>query len=417
MTSVLERLLGSLIRVGSLEVQTASGAPFMVGDGSGPPLAIRFNTRTAELRFLRDPEMELGDLYMDGALSIVRGDLRDVLDLGLRNTATLESSRWMRLINRARLFLRRVQQNNTQLRAKANVSHHYDMDDRLYALFLDADRQYSCAYFENARNTLDDAQLAKKRHIAAKLLVEPGHSVLDVGCGWGGMGLYLAGNCGARVMGVTLSTEQLGVAQARARAQNLGDRADFRLRDYRETQGRFDRIVSVGMFEHVGVGFFDAYFAKIAELLADDGVALIHTITRTDGPGVTNPWITKHIFPGGYIPALSEVLPSIERAGLIATDIEVLQLHYAETLKAWRERFMARRAEAAAIYDERFCRMWEFYLTASEACFRLGQNVNCQFQLAKKVGVVPMTRNYIAERERALRLRDASSADLRMAGE
>ena len=415
MTSMLQGLLNGLIRTGSLDVESASGPAFRVGDGSGPPLAIRFRTKTAERRFLRDPELEFGELYMDGEMVVTRGALLDVMQLGLRNTATLEGSRWMRLINRARVTLRRMHQNNTLLRAKANVAHHYDIDDRLYTLFLDEDRQYSCAYFEDAQLGLEDAPLAKKRHIAAKLLVEPGHSALDIGCGWGGMGLYLATHCGAQVTGVTLSSEQLSVAQARAR--HLGGRAEFRLQDYRETRGRFDRIVSVGMFEHVGVGFFDDYFARIAELLADDGVALIHTITRTDGPGVTNPWITKHIFPGGYIPAMSEVLPSIERAGLIATDIEVLQLHYAETLKAWRERFMARRAEAAAIYDERFCRMWEFYLTSSEACFRLGQHVNCQFQLAKKVGVAPMTRNYIAERESALRALESRGPNLRMAGE
>ena len=417
MARMLELCLTALIRDGDLEVETASGASFKVGNGIGPPLAIRFKTRAAELRFIRDPELAMGELYMDGALAITKGELLDVLKLGLRNTATLEGSRWLQLLTGARVALRRIQQNNTLLRARANIAHHYDIDDRLYALFLDPDRQYSCAYFEDPSHSLEEAQLAKKRHIAAKLLIEPGHSALDIGCGWGGMGLYLAAHCGARVTGVTLSAEQLGVAQARAKAQNLGRQTDFRLQDYRETQGRFDRIVSVGMFEHVGVGFFDAYFRKIADLLAQDGVALVHTITRTDGPGVTNPWITKHIFPGGYIPAMSEALPAIERAGLIVTDIEILQLHYAQTLKAWRERFMARRTEAAALYDERFCRMWEFYLAGSEACFRLGQHVNCQFQLAKKVGVVPMTRSYIAAREQALRLSENTSQDLRMAGE
>ena len=417
MARMLELCLTALIRDGDLEVEPASGAPFKVGNGNGPPLAIRFKTRAAERRFIRDPELAMGELYMDGALAIARGELLDVLKLGLRNTATLEGSRWLRLLTGARVARRRIQQNNTLLRARANVAHHYDIDDRLYALFLDPDRQYSCAYFEDPSHSLEEAQLAKKRHIAAKLLIEPGHSALDIGCGWGGMGLYLAAHCGARVTGVTLSAEQLGVAQARAAAQNLGAQAEFRLQDYRETKGRFDRIVSVGMFEHVGVGFFDAYFRKIADLLADDGVALVHTITRTDGPGVTNPWITKHIFPGGYIPAMSEALPAIERAGLIVTDIEILQLHYAQTLKAWRERFMARRAQAAALYDERFCRMWEFYLAGSEACFRLGQHVNCQFQLAKKVGVAPMTRSYIAVREAALRSRDGAGGDLRMAGE
>ena len=417
MARMLELCLTALIRDGDLEVETASGTSFKVGNGIGPPLAIRFKTRAAELRFIRDPELAMGELYMDGALAITKGALLDVLKLGLRNTATLEGSRWLQMLNGTRLLLRRIQQNNTLLRARANIAHHYDIDDRLYALFLDADRQYSCAYFEDPSHSLEEAQLAKKRHIAAKLLIEPGHSALDIGCGWGGMGLYLASHCSAQVTGVTLSAEQLGVAQARAKAQNLGRQTDFRLQDYRETQGRFDRIVSVGMFEHVGVGFFDAYFRKIADLLAQDGVALVHTITRTDGPGVTNPWITKHIFPGGDIPAMSEALPAIERAGLIVTDIEILQLHYAETLKAWRERFMARRAEAAALYDERFCRMWEFYLAGSEACFRLGQHVNCQFQLAKKVGVVPMTRSYIAAREQALRSKDSASQELRLAGE
>lgn len=417
MARMLKLCLAALIRHGDLDVACASGASFRVGDGSGPPLAISFKTRAAELRFIRDPELALGELYMDGQLIITKGALLDVLKLGLRNTATLEGSRWLQLLNGTRVALRRIQQNNTLLRARANIAHHSDIDDRLYALFLDADRQYSCAYFEDPSHSLEEAQLAKKRHIAAKLLMEPGHSALDIGCGWGGMGLYLAAHCGAQVTGVTLSSEQLSVAQARAKAQNLVAQAQFFLQDYRETKGRFDRIVSVGMFEHVGVGFFDAYFRKIADLLADDGVALVHTITRTDGPGVTNPWITKHIFPGGYIPAMSEALPAIERAGLIVTDIEILQLHYAETLKAWRERFMARRAEAAALYDERFCRMWEFYLAGSEACFRLGQHVNCQFQLAKKVGVVPMTRNYIAAREQALRSRDSASQELRLAGE
>ena len=416
MARMLELCLTALIRDGDLEVETASGPMFKVGNASGPPLGIRFKTRAAELRFIGDPELALGELYMDGALVITKGELLDVLKLGLRNTATLEGSRWLQLLNGARVALRRIQQNNTLLRARANIAHHYDIDDRLYALFLDADRQYSCAYFEDPGNSLEEAQLAKKRHIAAKLLIEPGHSALDIGCGWGGMGLYMAAHCGARVTGVTLSAEQLGVAQARARAQNLSAQAAFQLQDYRESSGRFDRIVSVGMFEHVGVGFFDTYFRKIAELLAEDGVALVHTITRTDGPGVTNPWITRHIFPGGYIPAMSEALPAIERAGLIVTDIEILQLHYAQTLKAWRERFMGRRDEAATLYDERFCRMWEFYLAGSEACFRLGQNVNCQFQLAKKVGVAPMTRSYIAVREAALRLSESAAQDLRMAG-
>ena len=422
MGRMLERFLGRLIQTGQLEVETADGTSFTVGDGSGPPLAVRFHDPAAERRFLRDPELAFGELFMDGTISFPRSDLVDVLTLGLRNITTLDGPRWLRVLNRTRLVLRRIHQNNGLLRSRSNVAHHYDIDRHIYELFLDADRQYSCAYFETPDISLEEAQTAKKRHIAAKLLVEPGHRVLDIGCGWGGMGLYLARHCKARVEGITLSAEQLAVARSRIREQNLDGRVDFHLQDYREARGRFDRIVSVGLFEHVGVGYFDDYFRKVADLLSEDGVALIHTIGRTDGPGATNPWIARYIFPGGYIPAMSEVLSAVERSGLIVTDVEILQLHYAETLKAWRERFLARRADAAQLYDERFCRMWEFYLAGSEAGFRLGQQVNFQFQLARKVGVVPMTRSYIDEREARLRQRDGTQAArpqdaLRMAGE
>ena len=255
-------------------------------------------------------------------------------------------------------------------RARSNVAHHYDLDRRLYSLFLDADRQYSCAYFEQPEQSLDDAQLAKKRHLAAKLLVEPGARVLDIGSGWGGLGLYLAEMCGARVTGITLSEEQFALSRQRAEEKGLGGQVEFRLQDYRDIDERFDRIVSVGMFEHVGVGFYDMYFPKCAKMLADDGMMLLHSIGRSEGPGITNPWIAKYIFPGGYIPALSEVLPAVERAGLLVTDIEILRLHYAETLKHWRERFLAHREDCRRLYDARFVRMWEFYLAASEMTFR-----------------------------------------------
>ncbi len=288
-------------------------------------------------------------------------------------------------------------------RSKNNVARHYDLDGRLYSLFLDADKQYSCAYFETPDATLDDAQLAKKRHLAAKLLIERGDRVLDIGSGWGGLGLYLAEMTGANVTGVTLSTEQLQVSNARAAEKNLTRSAKFLLEDYRDIPGPFDRIVSVGMFEHVGVDFYETYFRRCAELLTDDGVMVLHSIGRSDGPDVTNPWIAKYIFPGGYIPALSEVIPAIERAGLLVCDIEILRLHYAETLKAWRERFMARREEAVRLYDERFARMWEFYLASSEMSFRKQNLMNFQIQLTKRQGVVPMTRDYIAREEAKLR--------------
>jgi len=314
--------------------------------------------------------------------------------------------------------LRRWQQFNPPTRSKRNVASHYDLDRRLYSLFLDDDKQYSCAYFETPESTLDDAQLAKKRHLAAKLVLQPEQRVLDIGCGWGGLGLYLAETAGARVTGITLSEEQFQIANTRAEEKNLTERARFVLQDYRNTPGHFDRIVSVGMFEHVGVDYYDAFFKRCAELLDDDGVMVLHSIGRSEGPGITNPWVAKYIFPGGYIPALSEVLPAIERAGLLVNDIEILRLHYAETLKAWRERFMARRDEAERMYDERFVRMWEFYLAASEMSFRKQNSMVFQIQISKRQGIVPITRDYIAREEQRLRAAEGQQLPkLRIAGE
>jgi cyclopropane-fatty-acyl-phospholipid synthase len=298
------------------------------------------------------------------------------------------------------------------------VAHHYDLDGQLYALFLDADRQYSCAYFETPDQSLDDAQLAKKRHLAAKLLIAPGQRVLDIGSGWGGLALYLAETAGGRVTGITLSQEQLALARVRAAERGLSGTAEFRLQDYRDVPDKFDRIVSVGMFEHVGVGFYEAFFRKCAALMEEDGVMVLHSIGRSEGPNVTNPWIAKYIFPGGYIPALSEVLPAIERAGLLTTDIEILRLHYAETLKAWRERFLAHREAVERLYDARFVRMWEFYLAASEMAFREQDMMVFQVQLTKRQGVVPTTRDYIARETQRLRaLEGGKPPSLRLAGE
>jgi cyclopropane-fatty-acyl-phospholipid synthase len=285
-------------------------------------------------------------------------------------------------------------------RAQANAAHHYDLSDTLYDLFLDADRQYSCAYFTHPHDDLEHAQQDKKRHLAAKLLLEPGVRVLDIGSGWGGLGLYLAEAGAAQVVGITLSKEQLKVSRDRARRAGLDDRVRFELCDYRAVRGTFDRIVSVGMFEHVGVRHFSEFFAAVRDRLTDDGVAVLHSIGRADGPGVTNPWIRKYIFPGGYAPALSEVLPSVERLGLWVTDIEILRLHYAETLRLWRRRFQAKRARIAKLYDERFCRMWEWYLIASELAFRRMGHMVFQLQLAKRQDAVPLTRDYVTDWER-----------------
>jgi cyclopropane-fatty-acyl-phospholipid synthase len=408
MNRLLRSFLTSFIVRGDLIVRSASGALFRCGDGQGPRVKIAFRDAASEMRLLRDPTLAFGELYMDEGVVIEEGALVQALELALANLDPAHASTWIRTLDRLRFALRRLHQRNDTRRARDNVAHHYDLGNDLYELFLDSDMQYSCAYFEHPQQGLDDAQTAKKRHIAAKLLVQPGHDVLDIGSGWGGLAIYLAEICGARATGVTLSTEQIERARTRAAAASAAPRIAFRLEDYRDTQGAFDRIVSIGMLEHVGAPNFDAYFARIADLLKRDGAALIHTIGRADGPGVTNAWITKHIFPGGYIPALSELASAIERSGLLIADIEVLRLHYAETLKAWRERFLARRAEAAAMYDERFCRMWEFYLAACEASFRLGQQVVYQFLLTHTVDALPITRDYIAQDEARLRKLEAA---------
>jgi cyclopropane-fatty-acyl-phospholipid synthase len=399
MDRLLRYFLQQFIRRGAMNFTTASGAKFSCGDGTGQPVSVRFLTTDAERRVLLNPELALGEVFMEGTFVVESGTIAEALAILMDQPDILP--RWAKLQWWLRYLVRHVRQFNPRGRSKDNVAHHYDLDGRLYSLFLDADKQYSCAYFETPDATLDDAQLAKKRHLAAKLLIERGNRVLDIGCGWGGLSLYLAEMSGANVSGITLSTEQLQVASARAAEKNLT--AKFFLEDYRDVTGPFDRIVSVGMFEHVGVDFYETFFRRCAELLTDDGVMLLHSIGRSEGPDATNPWIAKYIFPGGYIPALSEVMPAIERAGLLVCDTEILRLHYAETLKAWRQRFMARREEAVQLYDERFARMWEFYLACSEMSFRKQNMMNFQIQLTKRQGVVPMTRDYIGREEAKLR--------------
>jgi cyclopropane-fatty-acyl-phospholipid synthase len=401
MDRLLRYFLQKFIQRGAITFTTAGGEKFTCGDGTGRHIFVRFLTTDAERRVLRNPELALGEIYMEGSLIVENGSIADALAILMDQPQAVPN--WARPQWWLRYMARHVRQLNLRGRARENVAHHYDLDGRLYSLFLDSDKQYSCAYFEHPDIALDDAQLAKKRHIAAKLLVRPDDRVLDIGSGWGGLGLYLAETTGANVTGITLSTEQLQASNARAAERNLSGSARFLLKDYRDIPGPFERIVSVGMFEHVGVDFYDTYFKRCAELLTDDGVMLLHSIGRSEGPDATNPWIAKYIFPGGYIPALSEVLPSIERSGLLVCDIEILRLHYAETLKAWRERFMARREEAIQLYDERFARMWEFYLASSEMAFRKQNLMNIQIQLTKRQGIVPMTRDYITREEAKLR--------------
>ncbi len=401
---LLDQVFGRLITAGYLQVVDANGKTRRYeGAEDGPHLTIRLHDRRLHTRVFLNPELAVGEAYMNGTLTVEDGSIYDFLVLAAMNIeragGTLHPfANFVKGIDKR---LRRFYQRNSQLWARKNVAHHYDLSGELYDLFLDEDRQYSCAYFPTGDEDLETAQKLKKQHIAAKLLLEPGQKVLDIGCGWGGMGLYLAGECDADVKGVTLSEEQLKRARARAEAAGLSDKAKFDLQDYRKVEGRFDRIVSVGMFEHVGVGYYRTYFRKIRELLTDDGVALVHTIGRFDPPGTTNPWIRKYIFPGGYIPALSEVMKAIELEGLWVTDVEVLRLHYAMTLRHWRNRFDSNREKAAEIYDETFCRMWEFYLAGSEISFRFLGNNNFQIQLARKQDAVPLTRDYITDWERS----------------
>jgi cyclopropane-fatty-acyl-phospholipid synthase len=397
---LLRRLLQRIIHKGTLTVIGPNGRSYVVGHGA-PSIAVRVVDPAAIPRLLLNPDLAIGEAYMDGALTVEGGDVYDFLDLCFANLGW-GSGQGLRGVRASiKRVIRRITKHNPIPVARANVAHHYDLSDRLYELFLDADRQYSCAYFISRDDTLECAQEQKKRHLAAKLLLRPGQRVLDIGSGWGGLALYLARVADVDVTGVTLSTEQLEYSQRRANESRLGGDVRFVMKDYRQEDGRYDRIVSVGMFEHVGVGHYREYFEKIKDLLEDDGVALVHTIGRADPPGAANAWIDKYIFPGAYVPALSEILPAVEQAGLYVTDIEVLRLHYAETLKAWRQRFNANRKRVADVYDERFCRMWEFYLAGCEAGFRHGGLVNFQIQLSKRVDTVPLIRDYVFDWERS----------------
>lgn len=398
---LLARLLRNLTRIGRLTAIDAAGRSHVFAGQPGPEATIRFHDATAEWLLFVNPRLYLGELYMDGRITVEKGELYDFLDWAGQNLQRIEQERryfratppWFAKV------VRHIQQYNPIVRARRNVAHHYDLSDTLYDLFLDSDRQYSCAYFTSDNDTLEAAQDNKKRHIAAKLLLKPGVRVLDIGSGWGGLGIYLAKVGAGEVVGVTLSEEQHKVSNERAAKEGLAARAQFFLRDYRQQEGRFDRVVSIGMFEHVGVVHYDQFFAKLHDLLTDDGVALLHSIGRSDGPGVTNPWLRKYVFPGAYAPALSEVLPAVERAGLWVTDIEILRLHYADTLREWRLRFARRRDRIKALYDERFCRMWEFYLAGCEMAFRYEAQMVFQMQLAKRVDTVPLTRDYIHQWE------------------
>ncbi|AHE52530.1 SAM-dependent methyltransferase [Sphingomonas sanxanigenens] len=402
-------LLRTLIRKGQLTVIDAAGRThrFVGSPADGPPVTIRFTDHATPRRAALNPALALGEAWMDGRMLIEAGDIRQFLDLIGRNTHwddddAVRLNVWRPWRSSAGPFAAW----NWQRRSRRNVAHHYDLSDRLYALFLDADWQYSCGYFPRPNMTLDEAQAAKRAHIAAKLDLRAGQRVLDIGCGWGGLALYLNRVAGVDVLGITLSEEQLKAARARAAAAGVGDRVRFELCDYRDVQGRFDRIVSVGMFEHVGPPFYQLFFETCRSLLIDDGVMLLHTIGRSDGPAPTDRWLARYIFPGGYIPALSQIAPAAERARLWVTDVEVLRLHYALTLDHWYDRVAAVRAEIVALYDERFFRMWQFYLAGATNAFRHDAHVNFQIQFTRRREALPLVRDYMGAAEQQLAERE-----------
>lgn len=412
--------LRRLIRTGSLEVIGPDGQRELFGtEGAEPSVAVRISERRLLWPLLFHPSLHVGQAYMDGTLRIEKGTLADLLAILLQDsTDWYRRSLWADMLRRIdqALYLQAVL--NWIARSRRNVEYHYDLSQALYDAFLDADKQYSCAYFRSPHDTLDEAQLHKKQHLASKLLIRPGQRILDIGSGWGGLALYLAQHFDVEVVGLTLSREQHALSTRRAAEMGLARKVRFKLLDYREEDDRYDRIVSVGMFEHVGLPHYHTFFAKMRDLLADDGVALLHTIGRQGRPAPINAWLRRNIFPGAYLPSLSQLAPRLERLGYWLTDFENLRLHYASTLKAWNERFQKNRSHIAELYDERFCRMWEFYLQSAEAGFRYSGLSVFQLQLAKRIDVVPLTRDYMFDTERRLmRLDDGEAEVPRLAGE
>ena len=397
---LFQKLLQKVVKNGNLRIIDAAGKAHDCGDGSGSRCTMRIHRRFLEYKLVLNPPLYLGEAYMDGEVDLTEGTLRDFIELLARNYHHLENNRLVKFGFALGGHVRRLKQYNPVGKAQQNVAHHYDLSGQLYDLFLDADRQYSCAYFRSGEESLEQAQSDKKLHLAAKLLFDrPDMKLLDIGSGWGGLGLYLAQAGDCEVTGVTLSTEQHKVSQERAKKAGMDDRVQFHLRDYREDANKYDRIVSVGMFEHVGKKNYREYFDKVKDLLTDDGVFVLHSVGRVNEPGPVNPFIRKYIFPGTDVPTLGEVLPVIEDAMLIVTDVEVLRLHYAETLRIWEERFQANRDKGRDLYDERFCRMWEAYLIGCEMGFRYQGLMVFQIQIAKDINAVPLTRDYIYEWE------------------
>ena len=409
---LLSTMLASFIKSGSLTVIDADGRSHVFGGAQStgsPNVIMKLTDPTLYRKLFFNPELHAGEAYMDGRMSFPGSSLRDFLTLFSLNRRALKSFPMQRLLQGASRAMKRFQQANPVGRAQANVAHHYDLGNDFYKLFLDEGLFYSCAYFRDEAETLEAAQINKCRLIAAKLCLQHGMRVLDIGSGWGGLAMYLAGVADVEVLGVTLSKEQFALSQARVRAAGLDKRVRFELIDYRKLAGKFDRIVSVGMFEHVGVARYGEFFAKINELMVDDGIMLLHSIGKMSPPGTASPWLRKYIFPGAYSPALSEVFPVVERSSLWVTDLEFLRLHYATTLLHWHKRFEANRDRIAAMYDETFCRMWEFYLISAEMMFRTGAQEVFHMQLARRRDAAPIVRDYTAEVQRELMQREKAA--------
>ena len=392
-----------LMSWGTLRIIDARGKRHEFSGTPGPEVTIRLHDKALHYKLFWNPRLAVGEGYMDGTLTMENGGrIIDLIDLVGANLNMMEANQVIKFRNWLTPLVRPLQQHNPISRSRKNVTHHYDPSDGLFDLFLDSDRQYSCAYFETPNDSLEHAQLAKKHHLAAKLVLDrPGLKMLDIGSGWGGLGIYIHQKTGADVTGLTLSTEQQAYATERVSKLGISDQVRFNLCDYRLEEGTYDRIVSVGMFEHVGVSYYVEFFNKLKALLTEDGIAVVHTIARWDGPSVTNPWLRKYIFPGGYTPSMSEIFAALERTGLKVLDVEFLRLHYAETLKHWSINFRANRDKVKALYDERFCRMWEFYLAGAETAFRRQDHMVAQFQIARDQEAAPLTRDYMVEWKRA----------------
>ncbi len=393
---LLDKMLKALIRKGRLVLTDYDGRQYTYGDPAAEALHVRLTDKDAAFHIARDPRIGAGEAYMDGRLVIEPPhDIRDFILLVMSQGDGGKVRPRNPLRRLADRIGSKLDQNNYRARAAKNIEHHYDLTRRFYELFLDADRQYTMALWRDPNGTLEQAQLEKKALIAAKLHIQPGMRVLDIGSGWGGFALFLNKHYGCEVLGVSLAPDQVRFAQERAEAAGAADKVRFELIDYRDVSQTFDRIASIGMFEHVGLGNYDEYFAKCYDLLADDGVMLTHTIGRLKGSGGTDKWNRKYIFPGHYLPTSSQMASSLERTGRDISDLEVLRYHYAYTLAEWYRRATLHRAEIEELYDARFFRMWQFYLAGGEQGFRHGQLVNYQFQTAKRRDALPITREYI----------------------